>query len=146
MMSQSQVAQHIRVRVASQLFDESSVAPRGTAIYSLSDPRDVREIRYIGQTTAPRRRLLQHLSTARLWLPDEVPWWVPSPRLRPLYYWIRALHRDEGRLPVMVVSAWVETSRDARLAERNRIYECLERGFALLNSETEVLGRQIPLL
>ncbi len=146
MMSQSQVAQHIRVRVASQLFDESSVAPRGTAIYSLSDPRDVREIRYIGQTTAPRRRLLQHLSTARLWLPDEVPWWVPSPRLRPLYEWIRALHRDEGRLPVMVVSAWVETSRDARLAERNRIYECLERGFALLNSETEVLGRQIPLL
>ena len=146
MMSQSQVAQHIRVRVASQLFDESSVAPRGTAIYSLSDPRDVREMRYIGQTTAPRRRLLQHLSTARLWLPDEVPWWVPSPRLRPLYEWIRALHRDEGRLPVMVVSAWVETSRDARLAERNRIYECLERGFALLNSETEVLGRQIPLL
>lgn len=146
MMSQSQAARHVRMRVASQLFDESSVAPRGTAIYSLSDPRDVREIRYIGQTTAPRRRLLQHLSTARLWLPDEVPWWVPSPRLRPLYEWIRALHRDEGRLPVMVVSAWVETSREARLAERNRIYECLERRFALLNSETEVLGRQIPLL
>lgn len=145
-MTQTQLRRHIRSRLNAQICDDTSVRARGIAIYSLSDPRDLRQIRYVGQTSSPQRRLLQHLSTAKLWLPDERPWWVKSPKLRPLYEWIRALHRDEGRLPAMVVSTWVETARDARLAERNRIYECLEKRLPLLNVETEVLGGQIPLI
>ncbi len=34
----------------------------------------------------------------------------------------------------------------ARLAERARIYECLAERMTLLNVETEILGRQIPLV
>jgi hypothetical protein len=40
----------------------------------------------------------------------------------------------------------VETAAQARIAERARIYECLEMRLQLLNVETEILGRQIPLL
>jgi len=120
------------VRLHLQLYDESGVAPAGTAIYSLADPREVRVSRYIGQTAHPPRRLLQHLRTARLWLPDETPWWVRAPRLRPLYHWIRELHREERRLPVMVVHAWVEEP-EAHLAEREHIGRCLEQQLPLLN-------------
>ncbi len=140
------VARQIRSHVGVQLYDDSGAPPRGTAIYFLSDPRDIRQVRYVGQTLVPRRRFVQHLSTARLWMPDETPWWVKSPQLRPLYKWIRELYRDELRLPTMVVSAWVETSADARLAERDRICECLAQRLPLLNVETEILGRQMSLL
>ncbi len=122
----------LRRRLRLHLYDESGVASAGTAIYSLADPREVRASRYIGQTTHPRRRLMQHVRTARLWLPDEMPWWVEAPRLRPLYGWIRELHQREGRLPVMIVHAWVE-ARHAQLAERERILACLERQLPLLN-------------
>jgi hypothetical protein len=135
----------LRRRLGVQLYDDSGAPPAEVAIYSLSDPRDLRAIRYVGQTAAPRRRLLQHLRCARLWLPDEVPWWVPSPQLRPLYHWIREMYRDGGRLPVMVIGAWVE-ARDARLAERAEIQRCLERQLPLLNFELELLGRQRLLL
>jgi hypothetical protein len=140
------VGQQFRRHVGMHLYDDSGVVPRGTAIYFLSDPRDVREVRYVGQTNVPRRRFLQHLNTAKLWLPDETPWWVKSPKMRPLYGWIRELYRDGRRLPVMVICAWVETVSDARVAERSRIYECLEKRLQLLNVESEILGRQIPLI
>jgi hypothetical protein len=140
------VGQQFRRHVGMHLYDDSGVVPRGTAIYFLSDPRDVREVRYVGQTNVPRRRFLQHLNTAKLWLPDETPWWVKSPKMRPLYGWIRDLYRDGRRLPVMVICAWVETVSDARVAERSRIYECLEKRLQLLNVESEILGRQIPLI
>jgi hypothetical protein len=146
LVTKAQVGQHLRRHVGMHLYDDSGEVPEGTAIYALSDPRDVREVRYIGQTNVPRRRFLQHLNTAKLWLPDERPWWVKSPKLRPLYQWIRELYRDERRLPVMLVTAWVEIGSDARLAERSRIYECLEKRLRLLNVETEILGRQIPLI
>jgi hypothetical protein len=141
-----ELGRHFRSHVGAQLYDDSGFAPHGTAIYSLSDPRDIRQVRYVGQTSAPRRRFLQHLNTAMLWLPDDAPWWVKFPNLRPLSAWIRALYRDELRLPVMVVTAWVETASEARVAERSRIFECLERRLQLLNGETELLGRQLPLL
>ena len=48
-------------------------------------------------------------------------------------------------MPTMVVCAWVETATDARLAERARIYACLAKGLPLLNVETALLGRQMPL-
>jgi hypothetical protein len=126
--------------------DDSGATPYGTAVYSLSDPRDLRGVRYIGQTGNPRRRLIQHLNTARLWLPDELPWWVKSPKLRPVSEWIRALYADERRLPIMVILQWLETQAQARVAERSRIYECLERRLPLLNVEVEILGKQLPLI
>ena len=114
------------------LFDESGVTAAGTAIYSLADPREARATRYIGQTAQPSRRLMQHLRTARLWLPDETPWWIKAPQLLPLYHWIRDLYCQERRLPVMIVHAWVDAEH-ARLAERDHIRTCLEREQPLLN-------------
>jgi len=46
----------------------------------------------------------------------------------------------------MIVSMWVATGSDARLAERARIYECLAGHLPLLNVESEILGAQICLL
>jgi hypothetical protein len=117
-----------------------------TAIYWLADPRDVRGARYVGQTRDPRRRLAQHVRTARLWLPDEVPWWVRSPKHRPLYAWIRALHRDGGRLPFMWIEEWVEPGTDALVAERAAIVRLIAEGAALLNVEASRLGPQLPLV
>jgi hypothetical protein len=145
-LTKAELTRYVRGRLDSHYYDNSGVEPEGTAIYWLSDPRDIQQVRYVGQSSAPRRRYLQHLSMARLWLPDERPWWVRSPKLRPLYDWIRELHRDELRLPVMVVSAWVETTAQARVAERTRILECLAQRLPLLNVETEILGGQLPLL
>ena len=145
LLSRAKLTRQFRKQLAGQLYDESGVTPDGVAIYSLSDPRDIREVRYIGQTTAPPRRLLQHVGTARLWLPDERPWWVKSPKLRPLYDWIRELYRDEERLPVMVVLAWTEVGH-AKVLERSTIYDCLQRKLPVLNVERERLGQQITLI
>ena len=79
-------------------------------------------------------------------MPDDKPWWVKFPKMRPLSEWIRELYRDELRLPVMVITAWIPTVSAARVAERIQIYECLERRLRLLNVESEVLGRQLPLI
>ena len=122
----------LRRRLHWHLYDESGVTPAGAAIYSLADPREVRVSRYVGQTAQPARRLMQHLRTARLWLPDETPWWIEAPRLRPLYHWLRELHSEEGRLPVMVVHAWVDPQH-AQRAERNYISVCLAQQLPLLN-------------
>ena len=145
-LSKAQLARHIRKHVASQLYDESVQDPEGTAIYELADPREIRRVRYVGQTSGPRRRFLQHLTAARLWLPEERPWWVKSPKLLPLYTWIRELYRDELRLPIMVITRWAAAGTEARLAERHRIYECLGQQLPLLNIESQTLGRQIPLV
>jgi hypothetical protein len=145
MFTEAQLARRLREHVKRELYDDSRLEPIGTAIYSLADPRDLRLSRYIGQTASPGRRFLQHLRTARLWMPDEIPWWVQQPKLRPLYGWLRELHRDEGRLPTMVIHSWVETTQAARLAERARIYESLANRLPLLNVERELLGGQLPL-
>lgn len=146
-LSRAQLVQQIKSHVATQLYDASEPETReGTAIYALSDPREIRRVRYVGQTKAPRRRFLQHIAAARLWLPDERPWWVKSPKLLPLYTWIRELHRDQYRLPVMVISSWAATTAAARHAERLRIYECLARRLPLVNIEADILGKQILLV
>src|SRR3954466_15319932 len=85
-------ARSIRGRLIKSIFDEAGCEPREFAIYTLSDPRAIRDVRYVGQTRAPTRRLWQHVNTARPWQPDEVPWWFKSPELRPLYEWIRQLY------------------------------------------------------
>ena len=119
-------------------------AAGGTAVYTLSDPRDVRCPRYVGQTRDPHARFAQHVRAARLWLPDQLPWWVRSPKHRPLYAWIRELHRDGGRLPFMWVEQWVVPDADPLTAERAAIMRWLARGAALLNVEAR--GPQLPLL
>ena len=144
-LERTQLTRLLRARLPAHVCDDSGSAPVGVAIYSLCDPRDLRASRYVGQSRAPRRRLQQHIGAARLWLPDEIPWWVRSPKLRPLYGWIRELFGDEGRLPVLVVHGWVEAPQ-ARLAERARICQCLERQFPLLNFEYELLQRQLQLI
>ena len=145
-LTRAQLSRRLRHHMATQLYDESGTAIRNTAIYALTDPRTLREPRYIGQTSDPQRRFFQHLNTARLWLPDETPWWVQSPRLRPLYHWIRSLYRDDGRLPTMVIREWVGSSDDARLAERAQICACLANQQQLLNVEPRLNGQQLLLL
>ena len=119
-------------RLRLHLYDESGMMPEGIAIYSLADPRDARASRYVGQTAHPHERLLQHVRTARLLVPDETPWWVRTPQLRPLYGWIRELYAHDGRLPVMLVHAWVPAEH-AQEAERECIRSALEQGLPLLN-------------
>jgi hypothetical protein len=126
--------------------DPGRPVPGATAIYTLADPRDVRVVRYVGQTRDPRRRFAQHVRTARLSLPDATPWWVRAPEQRPLYEWIRALHRDEGRLPFMWVAEWIDPGANARVAERAAIMRLLAEGAALLNFEARSCGAQLPLL
>ena len=146
MLTRSQLGFRISRHVERELIDDSGVSPAGIAIYSLADPRALRVTRYVGQTAAPRQRFLQHLRTARLWVPEERPWWVRQPKLRPLYEWIRELHGEEQRLPTMLIHSWVETTQAARLAERTRIFESLANNLPLLNVEREILKAQIPLI
>jgi hypothetical protein len=145
-VSRRELSLYVRQHTRANLYDESSSLAAGVAIYGLSDPRDIREVRYIGQTRTPMRRFLQHINAARLWLPEELPWWIKAPELRPLYGWIRALYSNGKRLPVMVVSAWKTSDKEARLAERTRIIDCLREHRMLLNVEMELLGRQLPLV
>jgi len=118
----------------------------GTAIYTLADPRDVRCARYVGQTRDPKKRYAQHIRAARLAVPDATPWWVRSVKHRPLYAWIRELHRDGGRLPFMWVEEWVAPEVDPLVAERTAIMRWLAQGAALLNAEAYQGGPQLPLL
>ncbi len=145
-LSQSELGRFVRSRLQAHLYDDTGVGATGIAIYTLSDPRDLRASRYVGQTRSPRRRFLQHVGTARLSMPDELPWWIVEERQRPLYEWIRALYRDERRLPVLVVSAWHGGRADATAAERELIQDCLRRRMPLLNVESAVLRPQLRLL
>jgi len=146
-LTQAQLARLIRRHVGRELYDESAtLAPHGVAVYSLSDPGDLRVLRYIGQSSAPRRRFFQHLNASRLWLPDERAWWIKDPKLRPLYGWIRTLYRERAHLPTMVIWEWVETVTLARIAERNRIFDTLSQGLPLLNVEAERRAPQLQLL
>lgn len=141
----SEVARRARRAARSQIYDEGAQLEGATAIYTLADPRDARCPRYVGQTCDLRRRFLQHVQTARLWLPDEIPWWVRSPKHRPLYAWIRALYREGGRLPFMWVTEWVAPGSDPLVAERAAILSLLAQGARLLNVEARA-SPQIPLL
>lgn len=140
-MSKARITWHVRCRVDSLLVDDTGAIPDEVAIYTLSDPRDIRQARYVGQTSDPRRRYLQHVGQAKLWLLDETPWWIKSPKQRPLYEWIRELHRDERRLPVLMIVGWTD-KYDALREERRHIHACLSARLPLLNREGKSLKRQ----
>lgn len=128
----------IRRHVDHELYDESGEpSPAGIAIYSLSDPSDLSTFRYIGQSAAPRRRLFQHLNAARFSMLTDRPWWIRDLTLRPLYEWIRAMYREDVRMPTMVIWEWTDSSGIARVAERARICDGLARGLPLFNVEAE---------
>ncbi len=141
-----QLSRHVRARLIESIHDDSNSEPGEFAVYTLSDPRAIREVRYVGQTRAPAQRLWQHVNTARLWQPDEMPWWFKSPALRPLYEWIRQLYRDECRLPLMIIVQRVPTLVEARACERTTIYDLLRAKRSLFNVECARLGQAIPLL
>jgi hypothetical protein len=148
-LARVELSRRIRRHVGHELYDDSlqsATSGSGIAIYGLSDPRELRCVRYVGQTLSPRHRFLQHLNAARLWLADERPWWIGDPKLRPLYEWIRALYQQDGCLPTMVVSSWAESRASARLAERARICECLAGQLPLLNVEAQRQAGQYQLL
>ncbi len=145
-VDKAQLTRLLRAAARSHIHAVPERAADCTAIYTLADPRDARCSRYVGQTRDPRRRFAQHLHTARLWLPGSTPWWVRSPKYRPLYDWIRALYRDGGRLPFMWVAEWVEPRIDPLAAERAAIMRLLAQGAELLNVEARLLGAQLPLL
>ncbi len=140
--TRSMLTQRIRDCQQHNIVDQTGVAAGEVAIYALSDPRDVREVRYVGQTRNPRSRFAQHINAARLWLPDERPWWIRQPELRPLYEWIRTLHADEGRLPVMFVVGW-STAELARSDERRFVRTCVTDGMRLLNHEAEFVQQRL---
>lgn len=142
--SPDQLRRRFRAHAEAHLYDESGVPPKVGDLYAIG-PRDIRDVRYVGQTGSPRRRFLQHLNHAQFRMPDERPWWVKQPKLRPLHTWLRELYRDECRLPVMVVTAWAATPAEARATERARILEYLALRRTLLNMETEVLRGRVPL-
>lgn len=146
-LSKPLLARLVRSALASHIVDDSESAAdgEGYAIYFLADPRDVRAVRYVGQTRSPQRRYQQHLASARLWLPDAVPWWVKATELRALYTWMSALHSEDHRLPVMVVRDWQHSLRAARVAEREQIHALLAEGASLFNVEHERAREQLPL-
>jgi hypothetical protein len=139
---QYEISRRVRSRIAAHTLVVTDTEPNEAAIYALADPRDLEQVRYIGQTRSPRSRFLQHMNEARLWLPDEVPWWVKSPQLRPLYHWIRQLYADEQRMPIMMIVAWTQAAL-ARQEEGRHIREYLRHQIPLLNSETEVFHRKL---
>jgi hypothetical protein len=138
--NRSEFSLHLRARALQLLIDRSGGSAAEFAVYTLADPRDVLDVRYVGQTRSPRQRFFQHVNKARLWVPDELPWWIKLPRERPLYEWIRELHRDGARLPVMSVMQWHGDAVAAVAAERALIRECLEGQLRLLNVEAERVG------
>jgi hypothetical protein len=66
MLTKAELTRRVRRHAMHEIYDESGCGPLMFAVYSLADPRELRQIRYIGQTSSPRRRLLQHLNAARL--------------------------------------------------------------------------------
>ena len=142
MITRAQFALQLRRRLPLLLMDECAGAEGAVAVYTLSDPRDVRDVRYVGQTRSPPGRYRQHINKAGPWLPDEVPWWFKAPKDRPLHEWIRELHRDGARLPLMIVCGWHPDIRAARAAERALIYLCLEQGLPILNVEAQIALRR----
>jgi hypothetical protein len=134
------IARRLRVARVHNIVDQTQDAAGDVAIYALSDPRDAQAARYVGQTRNPASRFTQHVNMARLWLPDELPWWIGRPELRPLYTWIRELYAEGGRLPVMFVVGWT-TLQLARSDERRFIASYLKGGLPLLNFEAESRSR-----
>jgi hypothetical protein len=140
-ITRTQFAIQLRRRLPLLLMEDCRQAGE-VAVYTLSDPRDVRDVRYVGQTRSPHSRYRQHVNKASPWLPDDVPWWFKAPKDRPLHEWIRNLHREGARLPVMIICSRHPDTAAARAAERALIFQCLEQGLPILNVEAQLALRR----
>jgi hypothetical protein len=141
-ITRPQFAIQLRRRLPLFLMGDGSEEAGEVAVYTLSDPRDLRDVRYVGQTRSPRSRYRQHVNKSCPWLPDEMPWWFKAPKDRPLHEWIRELHRDGARLPVMIIVSWHPDIPAARAAERALIFQCLEQELRILNVEAQIALRR----
>lgn len=134
-VTRAEIALRLRRQLPALICDDSDGERAGVALYTLSDPRDVRAVRYVGQSRAPLRRYRQHVRAACLALDARAPWWIRQPDLGPLHAWIRALHADGGRLPFMLITQWVPSVAAARLLEQSLITSHRMAGCPLLNCE-----------
>lgn len=96
-------------------------------IYALVDPREPEEIRYIGKTEAPHKRLIGHLREARM-------------RLGYKNWWIKNLQRD-GVLPILRPLRIVPVA-DWQRHERELI--AIHKGPRLTNGNEGGLGGGMP--
>ncbi len=64
--SNAAIGVRVRRHIRAELYDDSGDSAGGIAIYTLSDPRSIRDVRYVGQTKSPARRFAQHLNTVYL--------------------------------------------------------------------------------
>lgn len=134
-MAGGDIALRLRRHLGVLICDTSDAERVGVALYTLSDPRDVRAVRYVGQSSAPTRRYRQHVRAACLAQDGARPWWLRQPHLGPLHEWIRALHADGGRLPFMLITNWAPSVAAARLLEQSLITAHRAAGCALFNCE-----------
>jgi len=94
-------------------------------IYVLGDPRDG-EIRYIGQTSNLRRRLIEHLKMQNSFEMNK---------------WICSLIKD-GLKPIIFGIERVSSGRKSNSAERRWVRECLKSGCQLLNRKKMTGGEK----
>lgn len=98
-------------------------------IYGLIDPRHPAEVRYVGKTIAPKRRLIHHISYARREKTHKANW-------------IKGLLAD-GVKPEMVIIG-VTTKEEWPSLERRMIAELKAEGMRLTNLTAGGEGIDIP--
>lgn len=64
LLTRDQLSRDIRYRLPALIHDDSGNEPEGVAVYTLSDPRSIRDIRYVGLTRHPKQRFCQHIDAA----------------------------------------------------------------------------------
>lgn len=89
-------------------------------IYTLSDPRANNEIRYVGKSVDPTKRLKTHLAKARAGCETHCR------------RWIAGLLRSEVR-PILSVIDFAETAPEANAAEQRHIAQLRAAGHDLTN-------------
>lgn len=99
---------------------------RPTIIYALCDP-DTKEIRYIGQTTNLKARLLAHMTEA-----------YAERRNSPKVKWIREL-LAQGKKPTIIALHEISIP-EANEAEHKAIKNARANGAKLLNSTSTTVG------
>jgi hypothetical protein len=105
--------------------------PSGQVIYAEVDP-EVGDIRYVGRTSKPKRRHVQHLSdaspTAGQWGPERKAWYTRR-------NWMHALS-EKGLAPSMQILQTVKVSPLVVEWEQRYIWHGIQQGWKLLNVET----------
>jgi hypothetical protein len=105
--------------------------PQGQVIYKLVDP-ETRDIRYIGRTHTPSKRLNKHMRDR-----SDVPFLV-GPEEKPYYTranWVHDLH-CKGLVPAMEIVKHIEVAPTVIEWETRYILHGLQQGWPLVNIES----------